>query len=130
MKTRFSDRTFYWSQLFLYQDLSLYILVFINTYICIRHWKIFLLLFYPGYDFVCCGKGSTYTELTTAKPITKAYTKPITVKEASVFSCIQTEYGAIRCICLYSVRNRKNADQNNSEYGHFSRSVYRLTSNC
>ena len=137
MKTMFSDRTFHWSQRFLYQDLSLYILVFINTYICIRHWKIFLLLFCQGYDFVRCGKGFTYTKLTTANPTTKAYTKPITVKEASVFGVI------LVCILLYSdwiqsntvylsVFSPKsdNCDQNNSKYGHFSRSVYRLTSNC
>ena len=34
----------------------------------------------------------------------------------SVFSCIRTEYGEIS-------RMRENADQINSEYGHFSRSV-------
>ena len=26
--------------------------------------------------------------------------------------------------CVKSIRMRENADQNNSEYGHFSRSVY------
>ena len=40
----------------------------------------------------------------------------------SVFSHIRTEYGEIRNIFRYSVRMRENADQNNSEYGHFSRS--------
>ena len=40
----------------------------------------------------------------------------------SAFSRIRTEYGEIRSISLYSVRMRKNADQNNSEYVHFSRS--------
>ena len=30
--------------------------------------------------------------------------------------------GEIRSISLYSVRMRENADQNNSKYGHFSRS--------
>ena len=30
----------------------------------------------------------------------------------------------MRSISIYSVRMRENADQNNSEYGHFSRSVY------
>ena len=34
----------------------------------------------------------------------------------SVFSCI-----------LYSVQMRENTDQKNSEYGHFSRSVLRVT---
>ena len=33
------------------------------------------------------------------------------------------EYGKVRSISPYLVRMRKNADQNNSEYGHFSRSV-------
>ena len=39
------------------------------------------------------------------------------------FSGIRTEYGEILHISLYSVRIRENADKNNSEYGHFSRSV-------
>ena len=41
----------------------------------------------------------------------------------SVFSCLRTEYGEMRSISPYSVRIRENADQKNSEYGHFSRSV-------
>ena len=40
----------------------------------------------------------------------------------SVFSHIPTEYGEIRSISTFSVRMRENADQDNSEYGHFSRS--------
>ena len=39
-----------------------------------------------------------------------------------VFSRIRTEYGEIPLISPYSVRvreNAENADQNNSEYGHF-----------
>ena len=39
----------------------------------------------------------------------------------SAFSRIQTEYGEILSISPYSVRMRENADQNNSEYGHFLR---------
>ena len=41
----------------------------------------------------------------------------------SAFSCIRTEYGQMRSISPYSVRMRENVDQNNSEYGHFLRSV-------
>ena len=41
----------------------------------------------------------------------------------SVFSCIQTEYGEILCISPYLVQIQENADQNNSEYGHFLHSV-------
>ena len=41
----------------------------------------------------------------------------------SIFSPIRTEYGEIRSISLYSVRMWENADQNNSEHGHFLRSV-------
>ena len=41
----------------------------------------------------------------------------------SVLSRIRTEYGEIRSISLYLVQMRENTDQNNSEYGHFSRSV-------
>ena len=40
----------------------------------------------------------------------------------SVFSHIWTESGEIRSISPYSIRMRENADQNNSEHGHFSRS--------
>ena len=42
----------------------------------------------------------------------------------SLFYHIWTEYGEIRSIFPYSVRIWENTDQNNSEYGHFSRSVY------
>ena len=41
----------------------------------------------------------------------------------SEFSRIQTEYGETRSISPNSVQMREIADQNNSEYGHFSRSV-------
>ena len=40
----------------------------------------------------------------------------------SAFSRIRTEHGEIRNISSYSVRMWQNADQNNSEYGHFSHS--------
>ena len=40
----------------------------------------------------------------------------------STFSRIRTEYGEIWSISPYSVRMWQNADQDNSEYGHFSRS--------
>ena len=42
----------------------------------------------------------------------------------SVFSRIRTEYGEIHHISTYSVRMWENTDQNNSEYGHFSRSAF------
>ena len=38
----------------------------------------------------------------------------------SVFSRIRTEYGEIQSVSPYLARMRENADQNNSEYGHFS----------
>ena len=41
----------------------------------------------------------------------------------SVFFRIRTEYGEILRISPYSVQMRENTDQNNSEYGHFSRSA-------
>ena len=41
----------------------------------------------------------------------------------SAFSHIRTQYEEIQSISPYSVRMRENADQNNSEYGHFLRSV-------
>ena len=40
----------------------------------------------------------------------------------SVFSRIRTEYEKIRSIFPYSVRMRENTDQENFEYGLFSRS--------
>ena len=40
-----------------------------------------------------------------------------------VFSGIRTEYGEILRISPFSSRIQENADQNNSEYGHFLRSV-------
>ena len=40
----------------------------------------------------------------------------------SAFSRIRTEYGDILHISPHSVRMRENADQNNFEHGHFSRS--------
>ena len=41
----------------------------------------------------------------------------------SVFSRIWSEYGEILRISPHSVRMRENTDQNNSKYGHFSRSI-------
>ena len=41
----------------------------------------------------------------------------------SAFSRIRIKYEEIQSISPYSVRMRENADQNNSEYGHFLRSV-------
>ena len=41
----------------------------------------------------------------------------------SAFSGIRIEYGEILRVSPYSVRMQENADQNNSEYGHFSLSV-------
>ena len=41
----------------------------------------------------------------------------------STFARIRIEYGEILPISPYSVQMRENTDQNNSEYGHFSRSV-------
>ena len=40
-----------------------------------------------------------------------------------VFSSILSEYGEMRSISPYSVQTRENKDHNNSEYGHFLRSV-------
>ena len=40
----------------------------------------------------------------------------------SAFPRIRTEYGEMRIIPPHSVRMPENADQNNSKYGHFSRS--------
>ena len=42
----------------------------------------------------------------------------------SVFPRIQHEYGEILRISPYSVRIQENMDQNNFEYGHFSRGSF------
>ena len=41
----------------------------------------------------------------------------------SAFSHIRTELREMLRISPHSVRMRENADENNTEYGHFSRSV-------
>ena len=40
----------------------------------------------------------------------------------SVFSSIRITYGEVQSISLNSVRMRENTDENNSKYGHLSRS--------
>ena len=42
----------------------------------------------------------------------------------SAFSRIWTKYGEILRFSLYSVWTRENANQNNSEYGHFFRTAF------
>ena len=42
----------------------------------------------------------------------------------SAFSRTLNEFGEIFGISPYSVQMRENTDQNNSEYGHVSRSIY------
>ena len=44
----------------------------------------------------------------------------------SVFSRIRIEYEKDSVFSLFSVQMRENADQKNSEYGHFSCSAYHL----
>ena len=52
-------------------------------------------------------------------------TLPFTARKVSVFGVILVRiFGEIQSISWYSVRMRENADQNDSEYGHFLRSVY------
>ena len=46
----------------------------------------------------------------------------------SVFSRIWTEYGEIQSISPCSVQMRENEDQNNSDYGHFSRNALHISS--
>ena len=41
----------------------------------------------------------------------------------SILSGIQIQYGEIRSMSPYSVRMQKSTDQNDSEYGHFSRTI-------
>ena len=61
----------------------------------------------------------------------RRYAKLVTLREKcqhwelfwSAFSRFRTEYGEIRCVSPYSVRIRENADQNNSEFGHFLCSI-------
>ena len=44
----------------------------------------------------------------------------------SLFSRIQTDYAETRSIFPYSVGMRENADQENSEYGHFLRGALNI----
>ena len=64
------------------------------------------------------GSGSTWLTLREKCPYSELFW--------STFSRIRTEYGEILRISPYSVRMQENADQNNSEYGHFLRSVNSL----
>ena len=48
----------------------------------------------------------------------------------SIFGVILPTFFRIRSISLYSVRMLENADQNNPEYGHFSRSATHLNYGC
>ena len=56
-----------------------------------------------------------YSSLTEKSPYSEIFW--------SVFSHIGTEYKRILHISPYSIRMRENAEQNNSEYGHFLRSA-------
>ena len=47
----------------------------------------------------------------------------------SLFSRIRTEYGKVQSISQYSVQMRENKDQNNSEYGYFSRIAVEIIEN-
>ena len=57
------------------------------------------------------------------KDITQRKKCPYLELFRSTFSRIRTEYEEILRISPYSVRMQGNVDQNNSEYGHFLRSV-------
>ena len=57
------------------------------------------------------------------RPTITAWKCPYSGLFWSVFSRIRTENGEIRIVSPYSVQMRKNMDQNNSKYGHFSRGV-------
>ena len=59
----------------------------------------------------------------TYKHLTLREKRPYSELFWCAFSRIRTEYEEIPSISPYSVRMQGNADQNNSEYGGFSRSV-------
>ena len=69
-------------------------------------------------------------KLESGKVILNALRKECPYSELfwSVVSRIRTECGEMRSISPYSVRMRENTDQNNSEYGHFSRSDEQINS--
>ena len=46
------------------------------------------------------------------------------------FFRIRTVYGELLRISLYSVQMWENLDQNNSKYGHFSRSAEQINESC
>ena len=62
--------------------------------------------------------------ITVDKRVITAWKVPVMKLFWFAFSRIRTWYGEILRIFTYSVRIRENADQNNFEYGHFSRSEY------
>ena len=81
---------------------------------------------------VCSRLGEKF-KLAAEIPLTKWYLMtPLTLHGKclyselfwSAFSHIWTEYCEILCISTYSVWMPENADQNNSEYGHFLRSAW------
>ena len=59
----------------------------------------------------------------TYKHLTLREKRPYSELFWRAFSRIRTQYEEIPTISLYSVQMHGNADQKNSEYGHFPRSV-------
>ena len=106
-----------------------------NHYCCLHHhyhhqeyhfdiiWSIVLNI-HLEYCLECHHSGNEVLLILTLRKLFTLYKKcPYSELFWSAFSCIPTEYGEIRSISPYSVRMRENVDQNNSEYGHFSRSL-------
>ena len=84
-----------------------------------NHFKI-LKLIRPEPNNFCCPNPKGIRLITRLPPREKC---PYSELFWSVFSRIRTEYGEILRMSPYSVRMRENTDQNNSENGHFLRSV-------
>ena len=88
----------------------------------------FFYLYDKGLSKYCLGRATKKLGMYNEKVLTFTY---IILREMcpyselfwSVFPRIPTEYGEILLISPYSMRMRRNTDQNNSEHGHFLRSV-------
>ena len=69
------------------------------------------------------GELSIFLRLSTLAQLSLRKNFPYSELFWSIFSSIRTEYGEIQSISPYSARKWENADQNISEYGHFSHSA-------
>ena len=101
----------------------------ISIIVIVRIWQLCFLAAFMNLMIKSTGKKkatgnlSFFLRLSTLAQLSLRKKCPYSESFWSAFSRIWTEYEEIRSISPYTVRMRGNADQNNSEYGHFSHSV-------